>query len=180
MRRETIALGVVVGFGLLIASAVAVQAQEVPQPVFGSCCTCQAKIKLKNGPALDFLRVGARIIPVNPVNPFDLGFMFTLSNANGNLFTATLLPGQITELTNGRKWVYRNPAAKISGGLFSVIIQERDDELDGLIVDVKAYADLSGATLAEMTTEMVIGPASFIDTGDWTAVSNGWRYRFPE
>jgi hypothetical protein len=173
-------LGIALALGITwLAAAPAAEAQEIPQQIRGNCCSCNSQIKFRND--LDLLRLGGRLIPTPAavIDPLLTGMAVELSNANGTLASIVIPPGAFTEKPSGRKWVYKDPAAKASGGAFVVTLQERNDQLGGLILDLKYFGDLSGATLADMETIVVIGTSSFFDVGAWTQKSSGWRRFYP-
>lgn len=174
-RFATFALSLLLVLGLGLGSA---QAQEPPQPLDGNCCGCNGTIKFRQDTKPDLIRIGTRIFPTASVNPFDDGFTFTLSNSSGSLFSETLSPGVVTEKPNGRRWVYKNPAAPASGGIHTMTMQEMNGPAGGYIVYVRAYTDLSAATEAEMTTGIVVGSSSFFDNSDWNPRKSGWRHVF--
>ncbi|MFP6665437.1 MAG: hypothetical protein VCC00_14695 [Deltaproteobacteria bacterium] len=155
-----------------------VSAQELPKPFAGNCCGCNGNIKLRGAAKPDLIRVGARVFPSTAMNPFDDGFTFLLSNADGSLFSETLAPGVMKEMPNGRRWSYRNPAAPAAGGIHTVKIQQMSGPAAGFIFYVRAYADLAAATETEMTTRLIVGDDSFFDSSDWNQRKNGWRHIF--
>ena len=162
-----------------LAAAPAAEAQEIPQQIRGNCCSCNSQIKFRKD--LDLLRLGGRLIPTPAavIDPLLTGMAVELENANGTLASIVIPPGAFTEKPSGRKWVYKDAAAKASGGTFVVTLQERNDQLGGLILDLKYFGDLSGAVLADMETIVVIGTSSFFDVGAWTQKSSGWRRHYP-
>lgn len=175
---RTLRIALALGITWLIA-APAAEAQEIPQQIRGNCCSCNSQIKFRKG--LDLLRLGSRLIPTPAavIDPLLTGMAVELGNANGTLASIVIPPGAFTEKPSGRKWVYKDPAAKASGGAFVVTLQERNDQLGGLILDLKYFGDLSGAVLADMETIVVIGTSSFFDVGAWTQKSSGWRRHYP-
>lgn len=157
----------------------AVRAQEVPQPLAGSCCGCMGQIRF--GPGLDRLKISARVIPTSSavIDPVLTGMTIDLSNANGTVFSATIPSGEFDDVNGGRKFVYENRAAFFTGGVASVFLRQQHDELGGYRLRIKAFGDLSSATLAEMTTDVAIGTSSFFNVGVWDELNTGWRERFP-
>lgn len=164
----------------LLTSASSARSQEIPQPLFGNCCSCKAQVKFLSG--LDLLKVGARIIPTPTavIDPVVTGMTVVLSNLNGTILSVAVPPGGFVEKMGGRKFVYKDKAAKASGGIFTATLQERSDSVGGYIVSVKAYGDLSAATLADMTTQIVIGTSPFFDNSTWEQTSRGWKQSFPQ
>lgn len=176
MRIRSIALALATA-ALLFISIDPVQAQEIPQPLFGNCCSCKAQIKIL--PKLDILKIGARVLPTPTaiIDPVTTGMTIDLSNANGAITSAAIPPGAFEEKKPG-KFIYKNKAARKTGGVFTAIVQERNDQHGGWLITVKLYDDLTSATLAEMSTDIVIGTSAFFDTSDWLQRGNGWRKKF--
>ena len=174
---RTLRIALALGITWLIA-APAAEAQEIPQQIRGNCCSCNSQIKFRKG--LDLLRLGSRLIPTPAavIDPLLTGMAVELGNANGTLASIVIPPGAFTEKPSGRKWVYKDPAAKASGGAFVVTLQERNDQHGGWLISIKYFGDLSAATLAEMSTVITIGTSTFFDTSDWTARATGWRKKF--
>jgi hypothetical protein len=44
---------------------------------------------------------------------------------------------------------------------------------------VKAYGDLSAATLATMSLQVTIGNDSFLNQSDWVPTGSGWKLVLP-
>jgi hypothetical protein len=171
--------------GLVISALAAValatlpapsRAQEIPQPITRPCKhPCPNRIRFAPAPGLDSLELHARIIPQSSIDPAFETFFVELSDANGNVFFAvSVSPGDMKETNGGRRAVYRNPAARSAGGVYQVTIMPRHDAIGGYRVDVRAYGDLSGATMADITTAITIGDDPFFDNGPWTQRSDGW------
>jgi len=154
-------------------------AQEIPQPIGRPCKhPCVNKIRFVPGPKLDILELHARIVPVSSIDPASEAFTVELTDGGGGtIFTATLNPGAFT--LRGKRYIYRNPAARTAGGLFRVQIAERENAGDGYRVDVIAYGDLSAATTPDITTFIAVGDDGFFDTSMWTQRSYGWSVDFP-
>ncbi len=165
----------------LLTLAPPVEAQEIPQPLLGSCCGCKSSVKIVADPRLDTLKIGARIIPTVTaiIDPLTTGLSFELSNAGGTIMAGSVPPGAFLEKKSGQKFVYKNAAARKTGGIVSVVLQERFDSAGGWLISIRAFGDLSAATLPEMTTDIVIGTSSFFDNSDWTETPNGWRKKYP-
>lgn len=163
---------------LLATFAGPAQAQEIPQPLFGNCCSCKAQIRL-NPNGNDVLKIGARVVPTATavIDPIATGMSFELSNANGTIVSATIPPGVFEENRRGR-YVLRVKNARKTGGISNVTLQERNDQHGGWLISIKYFGDLSAATLAEMSTVITIGTSTFFDTSDWTARATGWRKKF--
>ena len=121
----------------LSVSVDSVQAQEIPQPLFGNCCSCSAAIKFR--PALDLLKIGARVLPTPTavIDPVATGMTIDLSNADGGLLSTTIPPGAFVAKNGGQKFIYKNKAARLTGGVVSAVVQERNDQHGGWLISVK-------------------------------------------
>jgi hypothetical protein len=162
----------------MLAPAVG-SAQEIPQPISRPCKhPCINKIRIAPDPRLDGLELHARIIPTTDIDPLTEPVTIEIQNVNGVVFTTTLPPGSFKSTNGGRRFLYRNTAARKTGGPFLIQIQRRNDALEGYRVDVHAYGDLSAATEAEMTTFIVVGTDNFIDTSTWEQRKYGWSVDF--
>ena len=154
-------------------------AQELPQQITRPCKhPCPNKITFESAPHLDSLELHARITPMVSIDPATQPFTVSLSNANGTIFTATLNPGDFKVTNGGKRFIFRNLAARKTGGLFRVQIAERHDGPGGYRVDVLAYGDLSAATLPDMTTIIAVGPNGFFDNSPWDPRNHGWSHDF--
>lgn len=164
---------------LAVAPVAGVQAQEIPQQITRPCKhPCLNKIRFVPGPGLDKLELHARIVPLTSIDPAGETFILELSNANGTIFTETLNPGAFVTTNGGKRYTYRNAAARGAGGIYRVQIQQRKDASEGYRVDVLAYGDLSSATEADMTTFIVVGDDGFFDNSTWLARKDGWAVDF--
>ena len=182
MRVKKLVLAAVSVLALaLVSVADQAGAQEIPQPIGRPCKhPCLNKIRLVPGPRLDILELHARIVPVGSIDPASEAFTVELTDGGGNvLFTATLAPGDFKVTSGGKKYTYRNTAARTAGGLFRVQIAERKDANEGYRVDVLAYGDLSGATSPDITTFIAVGDDGFFDNSVWVQRSYGWSVDFP-
>ncbi len=154
-------------------------AQEIPQQITRPCKhPCLNKIRFANAPRLDSIELHARIVPVGSIDPANEAFTVELSDMNGVLFTATLAPGDLVETNGGKRWLYRNPAAKTAGGLYRVQIAPRKDVNEGYRVDVYAYGDLSAATDPGISTFIIVGDDPFFDNSTWSPRKDGWAVDF--
>lgn len=109
------------------------------------------------------------------VDPSD-ALTITLSNADGVVYTASLLPGDLR--VRGRSLVFKDLAAKkglgTRGGLALVKLQAVP-KTGALRVTIEAYGDMSAATLAEMTLAITVGDDANAVTDVWEARAFGWQ-----
>lgn len=165
---------------LAVVAPPAAVAQELPQPITRPCThPCPNKITFESAPHLDKLELHARINPLSAIDPASESFTVDISNANGTIFTATLNPGDLKPTNGGKRFSYRNTAARSAGGLFRVQIAPRHDGAQGYRVDILAYGDFSSATLPDMSTIIAVGMSGFFDNSPWTPRQHGWSIDFP-
>jgi cysteine-rich repeat protein len=140
---------------------------------------CPAKITLRRGP-LDKFSIRTGFMPIDPFfKPSAVDFSITLLNANGVVYTAALRPGDFVR--KGRAYyLFKDPEARSGNGsregLQFVSISRRRDLLWRF--DLKAVADISTATEAEMTVIVRVGGEFFTKTAIWDARGNGWVVNF--
>jgi TQXA domain-containing protein len=137
---------------------------------------CPARISYKpKGP--DRLQFQVSFSPTQSIDPANVSLGVTLTNANGIIYSAALLPGDLKKV--GKAWAFRDTTAVkgpgIRGGLQSVRVRTKD----GLSyrVDLRANSDLlqQFATLPDMTIQLVVGNEAFQKAATWEQIKNGWR-----
>lgn len=178
-KKSIILALAMLGLAALLAPAPS-DAQEVPQPITRPCKhPCPNRIRFLPAPRLDSLELHARIVPVSGIDPANEDFAVELTDGNGNsIFAAALPPGALRDTNAGKRVVYKNPAAKRTGGLFSVLITPRRDSLGGYRVDIRAYGDFTPPVSADITTFLAIGNDPFFDSQTWTPRSDGFSVDF--
>jgi hypothetical protein len=127
----------------------------------------------------DFFATEAKIeLPANYV-PSASGLDITLRNASGVVYDATLLPGDFVR--RGREWLWKDKTAKtgpgpgLRDGLFKVEMQLADDGLWRL--KIRAYGNLSAATVPTMTITIEAGGVVFQHTATWAKIKKGWQLK---
>lgn len=132
--------------------------------------------ELRFRPALDVLQLHLQVSPATPISPTAEVNGVVLSNLNGVVVNASLPPGSLTS-PNGKRFRYRNPAARKLGGIgrFHVILRPNGSYR----VDVDLYGDFSAATLPDMTLQLTLGDDSFSNFSTWVQVGNGWNMVTP-
>jgi hypothetical protein len=117
------------------------------------------------------------VTPTQTIDPENVNLGVTLTNANGIIYAASLLPGDLKKL--GKVWMFRdNNAVKgpgVRGGLQVVRIRTKDHLT--FRVDLKANSPLLQqlATLPEMTIQIIVGSDAFQQTATWDQLRNGWK-----
>jgi hypothetical protein len=145
-----------------------------PQPTANICHhNCPDKIRLSSG--IDSLDVKSGFPLSTQLDPANEGFRIVLRNANGVIYQATLLPGDLR--LKGKKFLFTDKAARrgtgIRGGLARVEISSAGGGV-GTRVNVEAFGDLSAATLSTMTVEITVGNDAIAYTQPWEQKPYGW------
>jgi hypothetical protein len=120
--------------------------------------------------------------PMNsPIEPLSEGFAVRLSNAYGTIYESVLVDGDVGGRPGGRNFRYRDKSARVDGvgqrnGLYGVGIKIRMvSGVPHLSFKLTAYGDFSAATVARMTTQIVVGSnVGYLDAV-WTQTSRGWK-----
>jgi hypothetical protein len=94
------------------------------------------------------------------------------------IYTASLLPGDLEQ--RGGAYKFSDAAAKrglgIRGGLARVELRPLPKVEGGMRVTIWAYANLTSATVAEMTVEITVGGDTTTTTAIWIQRSYGWQH----
>jgi|GEM_PF-1227194 len=137
---------------------------------------CPARISFKPG-APDRLQFQVSLTLSQVIDPANVNFGVALTNANGIVYAAQLVPGDLKR--QGKLWMFRDPSAVkgpgTRGGLQVVRVRTKDNV--SYRFDVKANSDLLHqlATLPEMTIQLVVGSDAFQQTATWDQLRNGWK-----
>lgn len=146
-----------------------------PRPTTAVCNhNCPDKIRL-SATRPDSLSVKSGFAPSVVLAPDAEPFRITLRNANGIVYQASLLPGDIVR--KGSKYLFTDKRARrgqgIRGGLSRVEISPTTNG-SGTRVNVEAFGNLDAATLAQMTVEITVGDDAIAYTSTWEQTSYGW------
>lgn len=148
-------------------------AGPAPAPTTGVCHhNCPDKIRFRSG--LDQLAVKTGFAPGVALDPANQAFRIVLRNASGVLYDASLQPGDL--VLRGKKFRFTDKGARrgtgIRGGVSRVEVSQAPN--GGIRVNVEAFADLTAATLAEMTVQVTIGDDAVAYTEIWQQKPYGW------
>ena len=103
------------------------------------------------------------------------GVRITLTNANGVIYSAELLPGDLVQ--RGTSLVFLDRDAKkgtgIRGGIAKVKIQPVP-KIGGVRILFDAFGHMGGATQDTMTLTLVVGNDANGITDTWELKSYGW------
>ncbi len=131
---------------------------------------------------LDFLFVHATFRNQLNVRADGAPFHIVLSNENGVIFTGQLPSGILAGNARGTRYRFKN---KLLGrgensdpGVAVVKLKKKKKKSEGhqsYSFKVKAYGDLSAATLPRMVTQVGIANEVAVIRGEWTKIRKGWR-----
>jgi len=134
---------------------------------------CPNKVNLRN--PFDTLQFQALLNVPTPLRPGEDKFKIVLRNLNGEQLSEKLDPGQIVR--EGNAFVYRNDAARETGGISRVTLRRK--KAHEWRITVIAHGVMPAATLANMTIYLVIGNDSFLTKNVWSAREFGWLLHLP-
>ena len=152
----------------------------------GNCQLTTACLPILDDPAKltwKYVKIHGRFVPDTPVDPENEGFTFMLSNANGLIYRAELFATDL-RVAGGKstkRWKFRDKLAKRGMGSrkgLSTISMKTRKEPDGSVsypFKVKAYGDMSNATVALMTTQISVGDDVSFVTAEWKGKPGHWR-----
>jgi TQXA domain-containing protein len=126
----------------------------------------------------DFFRVHGRLEPESAHDALTEGLSVMVTNTNGVIYKAHLLPGDLKQHFTTMSFVDK-AAARGEGtreGLYRVKLKR--GIRNSLVVTVEAYGDFSAATIPTMTIQIGIGDDMFFTKGAFTARKYGWYWSF--
>lgn len=152
----------------------------------GACQLTPACVPILDDPARltsRLITVHGRYIPTTDANPALDGFVFLVTNEDGDVYRGRLLPGDM-QLVGGKnllRWVFKDRAARKGAGtrdgIYRVGMKQRR-EPDGSIsypFKIKAFADMSRANEARMTTQVYVGDDVGHLTATWLGEPGRWK-----
>jgi hypothetical protein len=151
-------------------------------------CTCvpqilrdPARIRFRKTSAeLDKLQGHGRVVTEHALEKLTGEIEITLSNPSGIVYRSTLLPGDCTLRSSGRRCLFKDKAARHGagsrGGIEKFTMKVRGN---AYAFNCKAYGDLSTATDPDMTLQIRVGGELYATRAMWKRLSNGWRTTLP-
>jgi cysteine-rich repeat protein len=129
----------------------------------------------------DMLRMHGSIVPKTPIDPIAEGLGMVLSNANGVVYRAFLLPGDLSGKSTTHMWFIDRTAGRGRGvrdGIYRISIARRGERC---FFSLLAYGDLRAATLPTMTVQVMVGDDVFFYKSEWKRTAKGWKtdFHFP-
>ncbi len=140
---------------------------------------CPAKIILSDKRP-DLLKFQVSFDPTFVLDPATVNVSIGITNSQGTVYAATLLPGDLRRQGGTRQWAFKDPAARTGGGiraglsLVKMVFKPEGDRGEWRI-NVKAFGDMSRATEAQMTIQMMVGSDAFQKSATWEQIKNGWK-----
>jgi hypothetical protein len=134
----------------------------------------------------DFLKIHGRFIPTTVADPLTEGITFMLSNANGEIYQGSLLPGDMeAKIGNtSSRYRFKDKGARALGGrpLRDGIFQftMRRKLVNGYVnyaFKIKVFGNMQRATLRRMTTQVYLGDDVAYLTADWSGPPGRWTLR---
>lgn len=146
-----------------------------PPPVCNHPCDSTIEFDARPIPSGDVFHVRTGyFVGALPFNPVTDGMKIRLSNANGEIWSGELLPGDFVK--RGRMWVFRDRLAQVGmgirDGISYVSTSRRKDGAWRLRLNV--IDDFAGATLPDMTFTLQAAGKTFSATKTWTQTADGW------
>src|SRR5262249_52557095 len=128
-------------------------------------------------PNHDYFKVHGRLVLQNPAS-LQGKFGILLTNADGVIYRALLQPGDLKPKGSGA--AFTDKTAKSGPGIRDGLSQVKVKVKQGYVqVQVKAYSDLSEATVPLMGVQVVIGTENAFYKSEWSKRPNGWRLKLP-
>ena len=129
-------------------------------------------------PDHDYFKVHGRLVLQDP-SSLNGKFGILLTNAGGVIYRALLQPGDLKP--KGKGAAFSDKTAKSGTGIRDGLSQVKVKVKQGYVqVQVKAYSDLSEATVPLMGVQVVIGNENAFYKSEWSRRSNGWRLKLPK
>ena len=133
------------------------------------CLHCPLKITFRR--PQNYLAVAAVLALPPTFDPSGVGVSLVVENANGNIASYSVLPGELTK--RGRHYTFKDRAARKLGGLSKVDMFYHKSQKQYRI-KLRAFGDYSAADLAEMRILISVGPHLFEYEGVWKNRKRGW------
>ncbi len=131
----------------------------------------------------DLLKMHMLFIPRSELFPVTEGFALLVTNASGVVYLGRLLENDLLPRdSSGKRFAFKDRTAKngtgLRDGLYKVNVRLRTYQGDpAYSFKIRAYADLSAATVADMTTQIAIGNDTTFLPATWRQSSTGWKLR---
>jgi hypothetical protein len=126
----------------------------------------------------DLFAVHGSIDPATQISPTTEDIKFLLSNANGKVYSLIIPGGDVKQL--GRNlFRYRNRLAQQQRSGLARFDLRYFPKRDAFTFVLKTYGDLSAATLANMSLQVVIGDDAFLNQSTWAKTPRGWVLTLP-
>lgn len=123
-------------------------------------------------PSADLLRLAARIGPSSAFDPDTQDLTITVSDADGDLYSVTLLAGTMTASANGRSWKFVDPDGNNNDLKRAVFRLPGRDTGKGTVRLLTVRTDFSSVDLVARDVSVVIeiGDHTISDTRPWEVI----------
>jgi hypothetical protein len=145
---------------------------EPPPPGPGTLAIRSGRIAFAGGRP-DVFTLRGSIVPDPPVDPANAPAAVEIDGPSGTFFARSLPTGALVR--RGAVYLARDPEAARSGGIALLRVARRPN--GSLDIALKAFGDLSAATVADLTVELTIGGESYSAAATWRPRANGWSSR---
>lgn len=136
-------------------------------------------IRFGKDPDGDQFAVHGSLDPNSSLDPTTEKITFLLTNDNGVIYTLEIEPGEVKQI--GRNlYRYRNKLAQRNRDGLARFDLRFFPRRDLFTFVVKSYGDLSLATEAKMSVQLVIGDDGFLNTSTWARLPKGWLLTLPK
>jgi hypothetical protein len=147
----------------------------------GGTCQCPGMLQDpttisfgRNG-ALDRLASHARVLIPTHVDLDHVPVSWLITNDSGVIYEASLNAGDLKADRSGVHFKYKNPDARLHGGVALALIRISHGGLS-YGYRLEAYGDISRATDPHMSLQFYAGqPTAFVHSELWTRTASGWR-----
>jgi len=127
----------------------------------------------------DQFAVHGSLDPNSSMDPTTEQITFLLTNDNGVIYTLVIPAGEVKQI--GRNlYRYRNKLAQRNRDGLARFDLRFFPRRDLFTFVVKSYGDLSLATEAKMSVQLVIGDDGFLNTSTWARLPKGWLLTLPK
>jgi len=126
----------------------------------------------------DLFKMHGRLVPQGPTDPVAEGISIVVTNNDGVVYRAQLLPGDLEGRSSG--FVFKDkPALRGAGSRDGIYRAKLRRSVRGhYILTLEAYGDLSAAKLPVMGIQVGIGDDMFFAKGTWEQRRYGWYWSF--
>ncbi len=127
---------------------------------------------------LDTFTIHGGLDPITPIDPVNEGVGIIVTNDDGVVYKATLLPNDLIARRPGNLRFVDRKARTGEGsrdGIYEFKLRTRADHW---VFGLRAYGNLRAATLPVMGVQVLIGDDAFFYKSEWKRTPTGWKTDF--